>query len=88
MPSRLATPAVMLWCTMSAVRDELERDLEPVGVLEVERDVALAALAAEERLARHAHAVAGDGLDLDDVRAEVAEDHRARTARRGTDRSR
>ena len=49
----------------------------PRGVLEVERDVALAALAPEERLGREAHAVAGDRLDLDDVGAEVAEDHRA-----------
>jgi hypothetical protein len=58
-------------------RDELERDLQAVGVLQVERDVALAALAAEERLAREPHAVTLDGLDLDDVGTEVADDHRA-----------
>ncbi len=61
--------------------DELERDREAAGILDVERDVALAPLAAEERLGRHAHAVAGDGLDLDDLRAEVAEDHRSERAR-------
>ncbi len=52
--------------------DELERDREAAGVFDVERDVALAALAPEERLRRHAHAVAGDGFDLDDLGAEIA----------------
>ena len=55
---------------------ELERDLVAALLLEVERDAALAPLAAEERLARHAHAVTGDGLDLDHVGAEVADHHR------------
>ena len=56
---------------------QLERDLQALRRLQVERDVALAALAAEERLARQPHAVAGDRLDLDDLGAEVADDHRA-----------
>ena len=55
---------------------ELERDLESVRVLEVDGDVALAALAAEERLACEPHAVTGRGLDLDHVGPDVAEDHR------------
>ena len=59
---------------------ELQRDLAAALVLEVERDVALAALAAEERLAGHAHAVAGDGLDLDHVGAHVADHHRPERA--------
>ena len=80
MPSRFATPAVMLWWTMSACSTSSSAIFEPVRRLQVERDVALAALAAEERLAREPHAVAGDRLDLDDLRAEVADDHRAERA--------
>ena len=57
--------------------DELERDLVPALLLEIEREAALAALAAEERLPRHAHAVTGDRLDLDHVGAEIADHHRA-----------
>ena len=57
-------------------RHELHRDLVTLGRLDVERDVALAALAPEERGGRHAHAVAGDRLDLDDVGPQVADDHR------------
>ena len=77
MPSRSATPTVMLWCTMSARSTSSSAISTPRSVLRFERDVALAALAAEERLAHEAHAVAGDRLDLDDVGAEVADDHRA-----------
>ena len=61
--------------------DELERDLLARLGLDVEADVALAARAAHERLVHHAHAVAGDRLDLDHVRAEVAEDHRSERPR-------
>ncbi len=56
--------------------DQFQRDLHPLRSLEIERDRTLAALAAEERLARETHAVAGDRLHLDHVRAEVAHDHR------------
>ena len=59
---------------------ELERDLEPARLLEIECDAALAALATEERPARHAHAVTGDRLDLDHVGAEIADHHRAERA--------
>ena len=41
------------------------------------KTVTLAALAAGERLVDEAHAVTGERLDLDDVRAEVADDHRS-----------
>src|SRR5205823_13667880 len=61
--------------------DELQRDLDTARVLEVEREAALAALAAEERATGHAHAVAAHRLDLDDVGAEVADHHRAERAR-------
>ena len=53
----------------------------PAFALEVERDVTLAALAAEERLVREPHAVAGHRLDLDHVGAEVADHHRTERAR-------
>jgi hypothetical protein len=62
------------------LRDELQRDLVAPFALQVEREVALATLAAEERLVDHAHAVAGDRLDLDHVGAEVADDHRPERA--------
>jgi hypothetical protein len=61
--------------------DQLARDVDALRVLEVERDVALAALATHERLVDEAHAVAGERLDLDDVGAEVADDHRAERPR-------
>ena len=66
----------MLWWTMSAVATSFMRDLVTLGRLDVQRDVALAALAPEVRGGGHAHAVAGHGLDLDDVGPEVADDHR------------
>ena len=77
MPSRTATPAVMLWCTMSARSTSCNAISTSAFVLEVEREAPLAALAAEERLTRHAHAVTGHRLDLDHVGAEVADHHRA-----------
>src|SRR5262249_14455018 len=49
-----------------------------VGILEIERDVTLAPLTPDERRDLGAsHAVAPRRLDLDHVRAEVAQEHRA-----------
>ncbi len=50
---------------------------ETFGVLDVDGDVLLAALASEERHARHAHAVTAHRFDLDDLGTQVAEDHGA-----------
>ncbi len=61
--------------------DQPSRDFHSLGGLDVEREVTLATLATEERLAGHAHAVAGDGLDLDHVGTEVADDHGSERAR-------
>ena len=69
-------PLVMLWCTTSAFATSSNRERKSLGRLEVDGDVALAALAAKERRANHAHAVAGDGFDLDHVHAEITQEHR------------
>src|SRR5450631_194123 len=61
--------------------DQGQGQLETLGVLDVERDVALAALTAEERRRGHAHPVPRDRLDLDDVGAQIGEDHRAERSR-------
>ena len=61
--------------------DELERDLVAALGLEIEGDVALAALAARERLIDEPHAVAVHRLDLDHVGAEVAHHHGTERAR-------
>ena len=61
---------------MSACSTSCSASSTAAVALEVERDVALAALAAEERLVRQPHAVAGDRLDLDHVGAQVADHHR------------
>ena len=68
--------------------DEPLGHLQPVGVLEVEGQRPLAALAADERLARPAHGVAADRFDLHHVGTQVGQDHGAERARRGTARSR
>jgi hypothetical protein len=63
-------------------RHEFEREAHAVGLLEIDRDVALAALATHERPDETAaHAVAARGLDLDHVGAEVGQDHRTERAR-------
>ncbi len=61
--------------------DELERNGQAARILDVQRDVAFTPLAAEEGLGGHAHAIAGDGFDLDHLGAEVADDHRSERTR-------
>ena len=62
----------MLCCTTSAVSTSSTQDRHPVGVLEVDREAALAAVAAQGDVGRVPEAVP-QGVDLDDVGAEVGE---------------
>jgi hypothetical protein len=58
------------------VADQLLERRAPVGVLQVEHERAFAAVPAVEAVGSHAKRVAVGRLDLDDVGAEVAEQHR------------
>jgi len=67
------------------IADQAFQYLSPLGILEVDGDAALVAVDAQEhaghaRMPRRpyiARAVAFEALDLDHVRAQVAEEHRA-----------
>ncbi len=54
---------------------------EPLGALDVDGEIELAALAPDEGHPSHAHAVTADGLHLDDLGPQVSEDHRTERAR-------
>ena len=56
--------------------DQAHHHFEPVGILDVDGNVELAALAPDERHADHPHAVPAYGLHLDDLRAQIRQQHR------------
>src|SRR5439155_16996678 len=60
---------------------EIEEHLAPLRTLQVDDERALPAIPADEREHRHPERVAVARLDLHDLRAEVAEQHRAERSR-------